>query len=334
MAALGHFWQHQFTPALAAAAPVAAASSDDAANARYITAQIHHAQGRVSDAISWYQKVTDEFIEASESIRQLSERSVQLPAVTTLQPGAPASLTLKYRNVREASLRVYRVDLMRLHQRSQDLSHVTSVNLAGVTPQAEQTVALGAGEDLSWQSKSLTLPLKDEGAYLLICRTDNQVLSGLVIVSPLQLEVQDEQMQLRLSLRDSKTFIPDAEVAVYDSRKPQPQTGRTDPRGSYEAYAEGIPTVVIRAGERYAYYRGTHELSPPPVVPAKPGLSGIAEREIERSIVPTAKPDAKEAYLGNLRRGNEQNFSDNKANWKAKQLESSKGVQAAKVFKK
>jgi len=68
MAALGHFWQYEFPKALAAAAPVAAGNSKDAGNARYITGQIHQAQGHPEEAIAWYRKVRGEFPDAAESI--------------------------------------------------------------------------------------------------------------------------------------------------------------------------------------------------------------------------------------------------------------------------
>jgi len=53
MAALGYFWQGEFDKALAAAAPVANGESKDRDYARYVTAQVYHAQGRPADAIAW-----------------------------------------------------------------------------------------------------------------------------------------------------------------------------------------------------------------------------------------------------------------------------------------
>jgi tetratricopeptide (TPR) repeat protein len=77
MTALGRFWQYQFPEALAAAAPVAAGSSEDAPNARYITAQIHHAQGKAGEAIRWYEKVKDEFDDQSEILwTKLDEKNI------------------------------------------------------------------------------------------------------------------------------------------------------------------------------------------------------------------------------------------------------------------
>ena len=57
MAALGHFWQLHYEKALAAAALVTDGDSNDRDYARYITAQIHHAQGDPGKAITWYEKV-------------------------------------------------------------------------------------------------------------------------------------------------------------------------------------------------------------------------------------------------------------------------------------
>jgi tetratricopeptide (TPR) repeat protein len=68
MAALGHFWQLHYDEALASAAPVSDGDSKDRDYARYITAQIHHAQGAPGEAIAWYRKVEKLYPDAKEAI--------------------------------------------------------------------------------------------------------------------------------------------------------------------------------------------------------------------------------------------------------------------------
>ena len=51
---------------------------------------------------------------------------------------------------------------------------------------------LGDGKDYRDRERPLTLPLKEEGAYLVVCRGDDLHASGLVLVTPLAVEVQEE----------------------------------------------------------------------------------------------------------------------------------------------
>jgi tetratricopeptide (TPR) repeat protein len=191
MAALGYFWQGAFDKALAAAAPVANGEGKDRDYARYVTAQVHHAQGQPALAIEWYSKVKGVYEDAAEAIALFEEKRVTLPEVTVFKPGEPVKLTLDYRNIREGAVQLYKVDLMKLYLREKSLSSITRVNLAGIAPEAGESFALGDGKDFAVKQKVLTLPVKEEGAYLAIVRGDNLFTSGLVLVSALKLEVKE-----------------------------------------------------------------------------------------------------------------------------------------------
>lgn len=345
MTALGRFWQYQFPEALAAAAPVAAGSSDDAPNARYITAQIHHAQGKFAEAVRWYEKVKDNFDDARESITMLQEKAVKLPFATRTKPGEPVKIELEHRNVKEAALLIYRVDLMKLQERQKDLNSVGSVNLSGITPQAEMKVPLGDGMDYAWKKRSIELPLKDEGAYLVICRGDSQMTSSLVLITTLDMEVHEdaENGAVRVQVRDTvrNAYVADADIAAYDtSGAAQPQKGRTDPRGAFNASGiHGQAIVVAKLGDsRYAVFRSIGNLmpvsfaaqSPQPAPPST--VTGMANREIARRA--QGKPEGKDAYLFNVRGKLDANNLGNRAAWSEKLKNEGKGVKAEKAFKK
>lgn len=343
MTALGRFWQYQFPEALAAAAPVAAGSSEDAPNARYITAQIHHAQGKAAEAIRWYEKVKDEFDDARESISVLQEKGVKLPHATRVKPGQPVKLELDHRNVKEAALLIYRVDLMKLHERQKDLSSVSGVNLSGITPQAEMKVPLGDGLDYAWKKRSIELPLKDEGAYLVICRGDSQMTSGLVLLTTLELETHEDATNgsIRVQLRDTvrSAYVADADIAAYDSSgAAQPQKGRTDPRGAFSASGiHGQATVVVKLGDaRYAIHRSAGSLMPATL----PGRGQVTPQpangapRLQPAAPTVGKPMSKDAYLLNVKGKFDASNSDNKAAWLNKLQTEGKGVKAEKAFKK
>jgi len=352
MTALGRFWQYQFPEALAAAAPVAAGSNDDAPNARYITAQIYHAQGKFAEAVRWYEKVKDDFDDASESIAMLQEKAVKLPFATRTKPGEPVKIELEHRNVKEAALLIYRVDLMKLQERQKDLDSVGSVNLSGITPQAEMKVPLGDGMDYAWKKRSIELPLKEEGAYLVICRGDSQMTSSLVLLTTLDMEVHEDAGNgaVRVQVRDTvrNAYVADADIAAYDtSGAAQPQKGRTDPRGAFNASGiHGQAVVVVKLSDsRYAVFRSSGNLMPLAEGVALDRGANAPAPAPQARILPghgsvtgdsrtSGKPEGKDAYLFNVRGKLDANNLDNRNAWSEKLKNEGKGVKAEKAFKK
>ncbi len=336
MAALGHFWQNEFAKALAAAAPVAAGGSKDAPNARYITGQIHHAQSHPEEALAWYRKVRNEFPDAADAIAYIEERRVVLPLARTFRPGEPVKIDLATRNVKEAALRVYKVDLLKLYGRGGEITDVTKVNLAGITPEAELTVPLGDGRDFAWRHRDVALPVKGEGAYLVICRGDDITTSGIVLITPLELERREnhDDGSLRVHVRDAVKggYVADADIRVFDSFGGEPSSGRTDPRGVFQAGGlAGHATVVVRHGDtRYAFRRTSEPLRPSVMRTARTTSAAISEKGAP------AKPKSmsKEDYLLNVKQQLKGSQSGNKNLWEGKVSTGGKGVEALKALKK
>ena len=84
--------------------------------------------------------------------------------VTTFKPGEKAEVELRFRNIKEAYLQIYIVDLLKSYLREKNLSSITKVNLAGIKPEFEMSLDLGDGKDYRDREQTATLPLKDEGA--------------------------------------------------------------------------------------------------------------------------------------------------------------------------
>lgn len=277
--ALGLFWQHEYTDALAAARAVADGDSKDRDFARYILGQIYHAESKPKDAIEWYGKVKDLYPDAAEAIAYFEKTSIALDEVTVLKPGEKVELTLKYRNIKEASLQIYRVDLMKLYLQQKDLSAITSVHLAGIKPELEQEVIkLGDGKD--YKEKELKVPLnklKDEAAYLVICRGDDLFTSGMILITPLKIEVQEDAIsgRVRANVLDTVKggYRPEVHVKAIGSADTEFRSGDTDLRGLFIAdNVRGKATVIAREGEsRYAFFRGQTWLGAPQNAPARTG---------------------------------------------------------------
>jgi alpha-2-macroglobulin len=286
MVALGHFWKHNHPDALKAAAVVAEGDSKDKNFAEYIIGQIHHAEGDPAKAIEWYRKVKEKYPDAKQSIDYFEEKRIKLEEVNVFRPGKPVELNLKYRNVKEAYLQVYPVDLMKLYLREKNLSKITQVSLAGIAPLLEATVELGDGKDYIDKEKTAKLALKKDGAYLVICRGDDLFTSALILVTPLKIEVQEDVTsgRVRANLRDvtADKYVAGVHVKAIGSSDNSFKSGETDLRGIFVADAlNGSATVIARDEQnRYAFYRGKTPLgkavprpqsSPQPKVPQKGG---------------------------------------------------------------
>jgi hypothetical protein len=165
-------------------------------------------------------------------------------------------------------VKVYRIDLMKFGLMKRDLQGITQINLAGIRPYFEETFELGDGKDYTDRDRQLVLPLDKEGAYLVVGRGDDLYASGLVLITPLAIEVQEDAVSGRVRTtvknRTDNRYLPNVHVKAIGSRNDEFVSGKTDLRGV--SVADGIlgtSTVIAQAeASHYAFFRGTTELVP------------------------------------------------------------------------
>jgi hypothetical protein len=323
--ALGRFRLGQYDRAIAVAETIAAATYRDDRGAEvpspnkwqaiYILGQIFHARRDASKAVSYYEQVADRFTDAAGAIQQLTREELELPEITEIHPSAdpevaaggdgvvraflddednPAdepSVSLRSRNIKEAAVTVYPVDLMRLYLTRRSLDGIAGIDLAGITPLVETTVPLSEGIDFDARSTEIPLPVESEGAYLVMIRGDDRYASGIALVSPLELDVLEENAagRVRVTVRLAETgeFLPGVQVRVIGSGNERFFSGETDLRGVF--VAEGVrgqvTAVARRDGDQYAFYRGVAPVGAPetpPVPSSEP--SGPAEASLEENL--------------------------------------------------
>jgi uncharacterized protein YfaS (alpha-2-macroglobulin family)/TolA-binding protein len=305
--ALGLFSQRKYDEAVEAAKPVSDGKSKDRDLTRYIIGQIYHAQGKPKLAIEWYEKIKDQYPDAQEAISYFEEKRISLPELNIFPPNfsfllekekkslnkrkekfltnvaneSGTEILLKYRNIKEAMLQVYRVDLMKLYLREKDLGKITQVQLAGIEPEVSESITLGDGKDYIDKERKVKLDIKDEGAYLVLCRGDDLFATGLVLITPLDIEVQEDvgSGRVRVNVRDTTngTFIEGVHVKAIGSADKEFKSGETDLRGIFIAdNIRGNATVIARDEQnRYAFYRGKQWLG----APEAGGASAPAKKE-------------------------------------------------------
>jgi tetratricopeptide (TPR) repeat protein len=295
----------------------------------YIMGQVYHSLGQAAAAITEYDKVKDRFADAREAIDFFSRKDLSLPEVTTVKPGAAGKLTLKYRNVNSVTIKVYRIDLLKFGLLNRNLSRITAINLAGIRPYHDLTVKLGDGKDYRDKEHELELPLKEEGAYLVVGQSENLYTSGLVLVSPLVLEVQEDATsgRVRVTVKDvvAEKYAHAVHVKVIGSSNSQFQTGQTDLRGIYVAdNIHGTTTVIAKTGSnRYAFYRGKLSLGAPPAVPndAAPAEAKPQEEKL-----------GKESLLEGLRQQNSDINKVQRDNYRGLLNNGIKGIKAKQSY--
>jgi len=299
----------------------------------YILGQVFHSLGQPADAIREYRRVEDRFADAKEAIEYFTRKAIALPEVTTVKPGEPARVKLSFRNVPSCDVKVYRIDLMKFSLLKRNLGGITLINLAGIRPYHEATVALGDGRDYRDRTHRLAMPLKEEGAYLVVCRGENLHASGLVLVTPLAVEVQEDAAsgRVRTTVKNVTTdkYVGDVHVKAIGSQNQDFVSGQTDLRGVFVADGiQGTSTVIAQAGPaRYAFFRGTRQLA----------VRSLPQPSLGQVTQPATAAEKKmlDADLDLLRNLQMQNEGQQKAgvqqlrvNYDSQQ----KGVEASKAF--
>lgn len=235
----------------------------------YILGQVYHSLGQAAQAIVEYTRVADRFPDAAQAIQYFARKEIALPEVTTIRPGEAATVDLKFRNVPACDVKVYRIDLLKYSLLNRNLGNITNINLAGIRPYHEANIELGDGKDFRDREKKMDLPLKEEGAYLVVCRGEDLHASGLVLVTPLGLEVQEEQSsgRVRATVKDLllDKFVTDVHIKVIGTANADFTSGETDLRGVFVADGiTGQSTVIAQLdNNRYAFHRGATWLGQP-----------------------------------------------------------------------
>ncbi|MDF1842279.1 MAG: tetratricopeptide repeat protein [Rubripirellula sp.] len=282
--------------------------ADNRWEATYIMGQIYHSLGQATQAIAEYTKVKERFADAAEAILFFKRKDISLEEVTTIRPDEPKQIELSFRNVRQAAIKVYRIDLLKFGLMQRNLDRITAINLAGIKPYHEQTVSLGNGNDFRDREHRLELPLQEQGAYLIVCRGDNLYASGLVLVSPLSLLVQQDSDsgRVRVSVKDEAddSFVRDVHIKVIGSANDDFVSGDTDLRGLMIADDIRGNCTVIAAGQddQYAFFRGYTSLQEAKLVPEQ--VKTPQEQEIVQQTMEPAAQAGKQSLRNNLYRQN------------------------------
>ena len=224
----------------------------------FLQGQIHHAAGKPALALELYKKVQKRYTEAREATDYFKAKRLALPEVSLAGAKEASKFELSWRNLSEVEFTVYKVDLMRLYLLRKSLSDMGKVQLFGIAPIHRQKVTLAEGEDYLDHKRMITLPMKEQGAYLVLARAGELRSSGLLLRSDLKIEVQelDLESRIRVNVKRDGKYLPKALVKVVGEHDGKIRSGKTDLRGIFVADdLQGRATVLVKHGEDYAFYR-------------------------------------------------------------------------------
>ncbi len=250
----------------AAGAGVAPRKSPNHDLGLFILGQIFHAKQQVERATTYYEQVAGLYPDARASLDDFRREVLEVTELTRIRPGESLEIELRCKNLREVELFAYAVDLLTLYLREKDLSNVRAIELAGIDPTLRRSIVVGEGFDLKPVAKRVPLEGLESGAYLLIARSGSLHSSGLVLVSDLELVVEEFPTSgvVRVQAIDGESgeYAPEVDVRVVGSEDGEIHRGKTDLRGLYtSADVSGRATVIAKRGERtYAFHRGSVEL--------------------------------------------------------------------------
>ncbi|GEM_PF-2631341 len=290
------FQLERYTPALDVAEKVATAEypaagggvrrSDETNNAVHMAGKILHASGELDRALEQYERVKESFGDAVDSIKFLTERGLSIEEVAIFGNQEPAKIDIRHKNLEQAELSVYKVDLMSFYLTERDLSRMADINLAGITPIVQRTLEFANQSNHDWNETPVELPIKESGAYLIVLRGNGITASGMVLRSDLALEVQEDPGagNVRVNIKKGKPalFAKDVKVQVRGSENERFVNGTTDLRGVFSASGiQGVVTVLAQLGDQYGFYRGTTYFGQPE---EKADKKADGEERLGRSI--------------------------------------------------
>ena len=169
-------------------------------DARLALARLDEATGRFSDAREGYLEVAAHTPEAAHAAEALGRVVLEAEETVLLQPLEPASVDLVASNAKQVYLRAYRVDLRTAFLRDGGLSAVHDLRVDGVSPSWTGTRRLAAGPFPV--ERTIDLPLRGTGAWLVQATVDGARATSLVVRSPLSIDVTDGPAGRRVAVRD------------------------------------------------------------------------------------------------------------------------------------
>ena len=231
--------------------------SEFRSRAWYVLARLEHVLGNLDRAIEYYYHARD-IEDAREAHAFLTEERLDLDQTVVLPLAGGAALPIRYRNVGQAALKVYPVDLQTLFAVRKRLEGLHDVDLSGIAPAHEWTATFDDAKDHMGHAGQVALPVEAgrPGAWLVVVKAGDHEAKTLVVKTDLKVVLQRIGEKVRVYVTDAAGEpVREAYVTIADGDRIRAR-GLTDGRGVFEAPGVGGGSaVLVSKGDRYAIAR-------------------------------------------------------------------------------
>lgn len=222
---------------------------------RYLTGKIKHIQGDLKAAVARYREVAGSFEDARDSLAFFTRTELGAPATRSLRLKDAPTLEVKLKNQTAVKVRIYPVDLKVLFAVRKNLANVNAIDLTGIPAVATFEHKIAHAPQYEPFTRKLSLPIKQQGVYLVVLKAGDRDASTIVVKSDLDLEVQRTGRKVRayVTLRSNGKPVAGALVRFADGRTIKAE-GRTDPRGVFEGpNLSGKASTVVEFEGGFAF---------------------------------------------------------------------------------
>lgn len=224
----------------------------------YLLGKIYHTQGDLKKAVFYYHKIMNQYEDARLAYQFFTRKELYLKDYGIFGLQEPARISLKYKNLKKADFKVYKVDLMMLFSLKGSLQNFHQIDLTGIKPQKKWSMDLENFDDYRLHKQDIEIPLKDKGTYLLVARVGKFDKTVILIKSKIRLSVQSEDGKVTVYATDYKTQKPLERVYIKVSVGGSfVGSGFTDSRGVFSAssYSQDNISVLAEKDGHYGLYR-------------------------------------------------------------------------------
>jgi alpha-2-macroglobulin len=225
---------------------------------QYLFGKIHHLKGELGQAVAYYQRVAGHFEDARDALAFLTREELRIPETAAFPVGATPSLKVERKNLTSLDLRIYPVDLMLLIAVKKDLRAAHEIDLTGIATKVRSELTFKDGRDFRWHEDLVPIEkIREKGVYLVVAKGNGKAATSIVLVSDLDVSVQQVGDKVRVYAvhRETKEPMRDVFIKVSDGNAITSQ-GFTDARGVFEGQSgSGSVMVVAEKDGHFALHR-------------------------------------------------------------------------------
>ncbi|MBI5368843.1 MAG: tetratricopeptide repeat protein, partial [Planctomycetes bacterium] len=176
--------------------------------------------GKMEEALAGYERVAKDYgatpfgREAGLRATQMKEKFLLLRVDRAYTSAEPAQLHVETRNIEKLELRAYKLDLLEYFRKKSSIAGFEQIAVEVVKPDSTWEEPTREYARLKLIARELELPLKGEGAWIVVARGGDYTATTLVLISDVSVVTKEAPQQLLVWAKDEVTGKPAPDVTV------------------------------------------------------------------------------------------------------------------------